>query len=302
MTRSVDLNIPQTGIFAIARAISVSPDGEHVLASIEGREYQGPGGGFDGIAALEVAGDGSLTEVSGSPYDSGGERPGFQSVAVQPDQPPVASFDFTAPGDDATSVSFDAFASSDPDGSVARYDWDFGDGTTLADGGPSPSHSYGEVSDQQVTLTVTDDEGCSTEFVFTGQTASFNGSEVATETRSVFGPEIRKLAVVPKAFPSEAERPQLGRRSRVRIRLVLSKDARTRFEISPVGAAPRQVARGAPQAAFARNLVKGRNVVGLRRVIREHGLGPGRYRLLAQASDAEDRASAPQRTRFRILD
>jgi hypothetical protein len=36
-----------------------------------------------------------------------------------------------------------------------------------------------------VTLTLTDNEGCSTSFVFTGQTASCNGSGVATVTKTV---------------------------------------------------------------------------------------------------------------------
>ena len=39
-------------------------------------------------------------------------------------------------------TAFDASASSDPDGTIARYDWDFGDGTSAADAGPTPTHVY----------------------------------------------------------------------------------------------------------------------------------------------------------------
>ncbi|MGE3377115.1 MAG: PKD domain-containing protein [Nocardioides sp.] len=53
--------------------------------------------------------------------------------------------------------SFDASASSDPDGSVASYSWDFGDGTTAT--GPTASRTFADAGDKSVTLTVTDNEG-----------------------------------------------------------------------------------------------------------------------------------------------
>ena len=82
-------------------------------------------------------------------------------------------------------VAFNASASSDPDGSIARYDWGFGDGQTAADGGPSPSHTYAAPGTYQATLTLTDNEGCSTALVFTGQTASCNGASTASQTQTV---------------------------------------------------------------------------------------------------------------------
>jgi PKD repeat protein len=56
-------------------------------------------------------------------------------------------------------VTFDGSASSDPDGSVDRYDWDFGDGKNEDDAGATPSHSYAEAGSYFVTLTVTDNSG-----------------------------------------------------------------------------------------------------------------------------------------------
>jgi PKD repeat protein len=56
-------------------------------------------------------------------------------------------------------VSFDGTGSSDPDGSIVAYDWDYGDGTVDFDAGPVPSHTYTASGDYQVTLTVTDDAG-----------------------------------------------------------------------------------------------------------------------------------------------
>lgn len=54
-------------------------------------------------------------------------------------------------------VNFDASPSSDSDGSIAGYSWLFGDGSTAT--GQQVSHSYTNVGNHSVTLTVTDNEG-----------------------------------------------------------------------------------------------------------------------------------------------
>ena len=71
-----------------------------------------------------------------------------------PDQPPTAAF---SPACTNQSCTFDAAGSSDPDGVITSYDWDFGDGQTGT--GVSPQHSYGTPGSYNVTLTVTDDDG-----------------------------------------------------------------------------------------------------------------------------------------------
>jgi glucose/arabinose dehydrogenase/chitodextrinase len=73
-------------------------------------------------------------------------------------QPPVASFTVTPPSGSAPlPVSVDASASVDPDGTIASYAWDFGDGTTGT--GVTASHTYANAGSYTVTLTVTDDKG-----------------------------------------------------------------------------------------------------------------------------------------------
>lgn len=115
-------------------------------------------------------------------------HPAPNAIAIVPNQPPVAAFSSSpAPAKVGEAVSFDASGTTDPDSSlpIARYEWDFGDGTVVASGGVKPQHTYAKPGTYQVTLTTTDGEGCSTKLVFTGQTAYCNGSSVARTTHPV---------------------------------------------------------------------------------------------------------------------
>ncbi len=67
---------------------------------------------------------------------------------------PAAAFSATASG---LTAAFDATASSDTDGTIASYAWDFGDGSTGT--GATPSHAYAAAGTYTVALTVTDDRG-----------------------------------------------------------------------------------------------------------------------------------------------
>jgi PKD repeat protein len=74
-------------------------------------------------------------------------------------QPPTADAGGPYHGRVGAPVTFDGTGSDDPDGDIVRYDWDFGDGTTVTDAGPAPDHTYAEDGRYRVTLTVTDNSG-----------------------------------------------------------------------------------------------------------------------------------------------
>lgn len=73
-------------------------------------------------------------------------------LARGPNVAPTAQFTFTT---DFLDVSVDASTSSDSDGEIVGYAWDFGDGSTGT--GEQATHSYAEGGTYEITLTVTDD-------------------------------------------------------------------------------------------------------------------------------------------------
>lgn len=82
-----------------------------------------------------------------------------RSITVSaPNQAPTANItpDKTA-GDTPITVTFDASGSSDLDGTISQYHWDFDDGSTGT--GQSVSHLFSNDGIYNVTLTVTDDDG-----------------------------------------------------------------------------------------------------------------------------------------------
>ncbi len=74
-----------------------------------------------------------------------------------PNELPVANPGGPYNGTVDVAVQLDGSASSDPDGTIASYSWDFGNGTTGT--GATPSVTYAEAGTFNVTLTVTDDAG-----------------------------------------------------------------------------------------------------------------------------------------------
>lgn len=89
--------------------------------------------------------------------DRGAVTTATAQVDILNTQVPTAQANGPYTGEVGTPISFTAAGSTDPDGSIVRFDWDFGDGST--GGGPAPQHTYTRVGEYRAWLTVTDDKG-----------------------------------------------------------------------------------------------------------------------------------------------
>ena len=96
-------------------------------------------------------------------YDSHGgtgEATQIVSVGEEANVAPIASLTASpSEGVSPLAVDFDASASSDSDGSIASYEWDFGDGDSGQGSSPLASHTYDSAGSYTVLLTVTDNDG-----------------------------------------------------------------------------------------------------------------------------------------------
>ncbi|WP_323675494.1 PKD domain-containing protein [Halorubellus sp. PRR65] len=85
-----------------------------------------------------------------------GDRIRIVVEQLNDDPEPAFSFDPSNPTT-KDAVSFDASGSTDADGTIQSYQWDFGDASTET--GETVSHSFDSAGTYTVTLTVTDDDG-----------------------------------------------------------------------------------------------------------------------------------------------
>lgn len=93
---------------------------------------------------------------------------------------PTASFTYSCT---ELTCAFDASSSSDPDGDVLSYAWDFGDGASAT--GATPGHTYGAAGSYAVTVTVDDGNG---------------GSDAATQNVTVSEPSTSTFSLTASGY------------------------------------------------------------------------------------------------------
>ncbi len=123
-------------------------DGEFTYGVNVGHTYQNPGTYTVTLTLKDLLG--GVSTLS-------------KKVTVTPaNQAPVANFRASAySGTSPLKVNFDASLSSDIDGIIVSYKWSFGDGST--DTGITTSYVFTELRSYKIILTVTDDQGASSQ-------------------------------------------------------------------------------------------------------------------------------------------
>ena len=148
--------VPKAPAFALAPHrmsgwMAVTPD--------HGSLYVTGGNGDDPTRTyqFDIAPNGTLAQKAPSSVVTG---PGSRGLAVRPMQSALAAF-AAAPVPAGGATAFDATESRDPNGgTISRYDWDFGDGSSAPDAGATPTHVYGAPGTYNVTLRVTGTGPC----------------------------------------------------------------------------------------------------------------------------------------------
>ena len=178
------------------------------------------------LETYAINADGSLAAVPMATIAT--TRNALSLLTYAPDQPPIADLTASRAG---STAHFDARASEAVNGTIARYDWTFGDGTVLVDGGAAPTHTYPGLGDYTATVTLTDGVGCSTAETFTGVMSICAGSPDAATSMVVHvtaaappvsppppaAPAPSEMPLAPDASPAEAPcRPPFLRRSSCR--------------------------------------------------------------------------------------
>jgi len=134
---------------------SGSADADGSIASYSWNFGDGTGLG-SGVSPNHLYGSGGTYHVTLTVTDNRGATGSVShDVTVAPNQAPTAAFGWTSSN---LTASFDGSGSSDADGSITSYSWNFGDGSDLG-GGVSPNHAFPAPGTYSVVLTVTDNKG-----------------------------------------------------------------------------------------------------------------------------------------------
>ncbi len=118
----------------------------------------GDGEGATGLTVTHTYSAAGPVTVTLTVFDNGGARGSQQQVVnFVSNKPPVASFTKACT---ALTCTFNGSSSSDPDGSIVSYEWNFGDGTPRGVTAKT-THTYAAAVSYTVSLTVTDNAGAS---------------------------------------------------------------------------------------------------------------------------------------------
>jgi PKD repeat protein len=118
------------------------------------------------------------------------------NVNVREGTAPIARFSINPQtGDVNTTYNFNASPSSDSDGQITKYFWDFGNGNTAS--GITTSLNFNSAGTYFVTLTITDNDGLQNAIQKQVVVGAFDQDKAAQEIRDVVAEFFRRFALMP---------------------------------------------------------------------------------------------------------
>jgi chitodextrinase len=183
-------------------------------------------------------------------------------------------------------VAFDGSASSDADGSIASYDWQWGD-TTPDDSSAKPTHTFAAPGTYQVALFVRDDN--------TQSGAAIHNVTVVP----LIVPKVSHVAMTHKRFRVASRRTAVSARAPrgTSFRFSLKAPATVTITITRKARHGKQRKSGRLTRA---HLANGSNAIAFSGRIGKRALKPGAYRATIRARNAKGR-SKPVAVRFSVV-
>ena len=153
---------------------AISPDGDSLYVA---------NAGDASVSHFSIRASGRL--IAASPPTATGPSP--HGLVLTPNQGPTARFRVLGerPPRAGRKVRFAAGRSTDADGRIAAYRWRFGDGGGAREVMSRTAHRFRRPGRYTVRLVVRDQEGCSSQFIYTGQSAYCNGGRRAADKKRI---------------------------------------------------------------------------------------------------------------------
>ncbi|GEM_PF-1759613 len=128
-------------------------------------------------------GDGNSLQLINGSWQATSPTPGKENKVGN--KPPIALFKFSPASPEASgTISFDASSSTDPDGSIVSYSWNFGDGQSTITNQSTTTYSYSSVGSYLVELTPFDNSGSSSTATSTISVASSSNSSASSSSQT----------------------------------------------------------------------------------------------------------------------
>ncbi|WP_328287503.1 PKD domain-containing protein [Methanolobus vulcani] len=113
------------------------------------------GNGIIATYTYNIAGNYTV-ELTVTDYEGASNTTSASIAVIQPNRAPVAAMDMPSSAYIGETVNFNASGSTDPDGDILSFSWDFGDGSSTT--GENVTYAYDDEGTYEVNLTVSDGE------------------------------------------------------------------------------------------------------------------------------------------------